>query len=370
MNARWWPGFLAVGLALSACPTADDDDSGAVDDDDIAPDDDDSAAEDDDDSVAQDDDDAAPPVGVVYVTVAGHLEDQPGYANCTQYPGFRDQMLAFADVLAAEGVPFNLQVEYEFLFGASNCETPEMQVATGGTNVVDHFVQHYGWEIDPHQEGGWEKGLDNYADVHHLGSQLTTMSEVVGGFKWDDPAQIDMLEAGEAGWLTPDYTWSPDILTLAVGTQHHLGDFSDDDLTSGVWKPAGGLDDFLTHDPGRRMTYVAPGLQHQNWGDNPDCAFHDTAEYVQVLLDYMAEGRIDGTKIHTATIALPQQVMLQPENHPEVVGLIDGLDGFVADGTVQFATYTEVVEIWETTHGGEPSAFTFDQIDPDDYTCP
>ena len=169
-----WRVSLAIALTATlafsqGCPSAEDDDSPPSDDD--AGDDDggdDDGGDDDggDDDGGDDDggdDDTATP-GVVYVTIAGHLEDVAAYANCQAYPDYRGKLIAFADLIEPYGVAFNLQIEYEFLLGASNCDNTPMQQNTDGRNVVDYLAVQYGFEIDAHQEGGWEEGNDNYAD--------------------------------------------------------------------------------------------------------------------------------------------------------------------------------------------------------------
>lgn len=114
---------------------------------------------------------ALPPI---YVTVAVHIEDTPIYANCQAYPDFRAKLLQFAEALASTGAAINLQIEYEFFMGVSRCETAALQAATDGQNVLDYLATRYGYEIDAHQEGGWDKeGQDNYADIRYLGGQLT-----------------------------------------------------------------------------------------------------------------------------------------------------------------------------------------------------
>ncbi len=366
---RFLPTMLMLaGTFLMGCPDAADD--ATADDDDATAGDDDDATADDDDATAGDDDDVTPADSPVYVTVAGHLEDNEVYANCDAWPEFREELLVFADLIAASGVSFNLQIEYEFLLGAYDCETPDLTATTDGRNVVDYLAVQYGFEIDAHQEGGWEEGQDNYADVRHLGGLVTGgISEVVGGFKWDDTHQFDELHGGEQGWLYPEFTWFPEILSLGVHTLHHEGNFDHDDLTSGVWIPAGGDTDFLTHEPANRMVYVGPGLQHQNWGGG-DCFFHNGAEYAQVLADYMERGDVPGDALYTTTIAIPQSAMLDAAEHGAVTDILAALAPLHADGRVAYATYSEVVDLWTTQFAAQPNIFTFDRIDPTDYTCP
>ena len=196
----------------------------------------------------------------VYVTVAGHIEDVPVYARCDAYPDFREKLLLWADEVAAYGAAVHLQIEYDSLLGTSRCENPELMQSTNGENVIAYLAHRYGFEIDPHQEGGWEKGADNWADIRCLAGQLTSaVSDNVGGFVWNCAEQLTRLSTGETGWIHTDFTWRPEVLTRAVSQQHHLGDFSADDVASGIWRPKGAGADFWSHDPEGPLVNIGPG---------------------------------------------------------------------------------------------------------------
>jgi len=289
----------------------------------------------------------------VYVTVAGHIEHRPIYAVCRAYPGYREQLLAFAAALEPAGAAFNLQIEYKFFRGAADCETDDMRAETGGRNVIDYLATQHGFEIDPHQEGGIEQGADNYADIRQLAEQVTPLvSEVVGGLLWDDPPQFARLAGGEAGWLVPDFVWEPEILSLAVSSDHHTGDFSRDDVASGVWKPAGPNEAFWEHDESARMVYVGPGI-HENWSRVDDRV--SSVEFVQELVDGLADGTLDRTGMYTATVTVPQSTIFKAENHAALLAITDELQPMVDAGQVVYVTYTEAVEIWRTTYDEEPN---------------
>lgn len=207
------------------------------------------------------------------MTVAVHIEDVPIYTNCDVYPTYRQKLLLIADKIVQTGAAINLQIEYEFFLGASQCETEAMKANTNGQNVIAYLASHHGFEIDPHQEGGWEEGEDNYAYIRFLGEKVTpSISENVGGLVWDDPDQFARLSQGETGRIYPDFIWHPHNLTLAVSRQHHLGDFSRDDLASGIWRPSGTGSDFWKHDPDGRLVYVGPGERAK--GSIPACPRH------------------------------------------------------------------------------------------------
>ncbi len=335
----------------------------------------------------------------VYVAFAGHIEDSASYTglpNCNIYEQKRTDLLTFAAKMAATDAAFNLQIEYEWLLGAKNCETTQLMASTNGKNIIDYLVETYGFEIDAHQEGGWDwldpkdtkPATDNYADVRYLGGQISSyITETVGGWVWDHTDtygtpprnQFDHLDVGQHTTqiiddlyqAAIDFTWQPEILTFAVGEQHHEGNFGEDDDTSGIWKPAGEGADFLTHDAGKRMIYIGAGMQHANWGGNcNDNDFEDAADYVKVLVNYLQSGKATGGKMYTCTIGLPQGVMFGTSDDQLLWSMITELQPLVDEGRVVYANFTEMVEIWQNQYGSEPNIYTYDNISSQDYTCP
>lgn len=299
---------------------------------------------------------AEPNVPPVYVTVALHIEDTPIYANCQAYPDFRQKLLQFAEAMAPYAAAINLQTDYEFLVGVDRCETPAMQTATDGQNVLDYLATHYGYEIDAHQEGGWDiEGRDNYADIRYLAGRLTAAtSENVGGLVWDDPAQWATLTQGERGLQYPNFVWTPQALTLAVGSQHHRGDFTADDYASGVWRPKGAGRDFWVHDPQGPLVYIGPG-EYDNWGGKR--GQRSTPEFVRDLLTQLEAGSLDREAMYTASIAVPQNVIFTPDEHARLQALLEQLASLAASGQVVYVTYSQAVEIWQTEYGARPNIY-------------
>jgi len=292
----------------------------------------------------------------IYVTVALHIEAVPVYANCQAYPDYRRNLLRFAEAMAPYGAKINLQTEYEFLVGVDRCETPAMQAETNGQNVLDYLASHYGYEIDAHRSGGWDlEAQHNYADVRYLAGRLTTAtSENVGGLVWDDPAQWATLTQGERGLLYPDFVWRPEALTLATGTQHHLGDFTSDDYASGVWRPKGAGPDFWVHDPQGPLIYVGPG-EYDNWGGRH--GRRPTLDFLRDLLAKLEAGAIERDVIYTASLAVPQSVIFNPDEHARLQTLLEQLAPLVTSGQVVYVTYSQAVMIWQTEYGAEPNIY-------------
>lgn len=292
---------------------------------------------------------------LIYITVAGHIENNTYYGNCDSYANYRAKLLVFSEMLSQQNVAFNLQIDYEFLYGTQKCETESQREETDGINIISYLASHYGFEIDAHQEGGTDEGDDNYADVRFLAGTLTPMvSENVGGLLWDDPAQFSSFANGARGWIYTNFVWWPDVLTLAVSRSHHDSDFSNDDIASGIWKPQGANTNFWTHAPDERMIYVGPG-ENVGWGTNDFCL--STVEFVKYLAAALQAGSIPTNKMYTATLTVPQGVIFDTNQHSRLVGMIEEIAPFVESGLAQYVTYSGAVEIWQNVFNSEPNVF-------------
>ena len=310
----------------------------------------------------------------VYITLAGHVEDHEMLTRCPKWTETRDNLLGWAEAIAPYTDTFNLQIDYPFLTTMPDCETEEHRAETGGENVLEYLQNAYGWEFDPHQEGGYEAPAaspDDYADVHWALSQaVSSPTDSVGGFVWSSQAMLDLLEAGYTDSRIHEASWTPDLLTMAVHEGHHEGNFSQDDNSSGIWHPQDATaEGFVTHDEGRRLPYIGTGLQHSNWSGSPNCDFQHGIEYAQVLLDMADAGELDSDKIYTVTVAFPSSVMLDPDKYDRGLEIIEAALALVEAERAQIASYRTVLDIWKSEFSSEPSVVTYDQIDPENYTC-
>jgi hypothetical protein len=291
----------------------------------------------------------------IYITIVGHIEDGKIYTQCQPYADYHKKLLDFAESFSQEEAAFNLQIEYEFLLGSSHCETEAMRTKTGNTNLINYLAKHYGLEIDPHQEGGWDEGENNYADIRYLAGSLTPLvSDTLGGLVWDAPKQFARLANKENGLIYPDFTWHPQIGTLAVSHLHHNGDFSLDDTASGVWNPAGANQQFWQHDPNQRIIYIGPG-EHSNW--NKAQGSLSTLEFVQFILDGMKNGSLPRDQIYTASITVPQNVIFKPEERQKLFAILDQLKPYQESGQIVYVTYSQVAQIWQDQYNSRANIF-------------
>ena len=306
------------------------------------------------------------PESKVYVTLMAHIEEGNIYTNCDVYPDYREKLLSFAATLNENGYRLNLQISYVFFEGVLKCETPEMMAQTDGKNVIQYLVDKYDFEIDPHHEGAWDWDSEyNFADNRYIGEFVTPDITDMVGLVWDYAPQFEEINTCQQGNIYPEFIYCPEIISGAVGYQHHLGDFSYDDPNSGVWIPAGTDDNWTVHDPEGRMIYIASGPHANRNGRRGDNFFETEADYIKVLLKYIDEGKVENQML-TAAIPIPQSLLF--EGAPGAAEIIRMLDEIRDEQNIVFASYTEIAEIWRDKYDSEPQIFNFDEIDPADYT--
>jgi hypothetical protein len=312
----------------------------------------------------------------IYVTFAGHIEDSLAYTECSYYTQKRAELIDFAEILYSQEIPFNLQASYEWFTGVQNCETAELLSTTNGMNVMDYLHENLNVEIDVHQEGGSEDDVssgNNLADIRYLAGQVTEYVTETTGFQWDNQEQFERLNGGEPGRLNPDFVWYPEILAGGVSVRHTDGDFFDDMTAIGVWIPEGFNEtEFFRHNRnGEGMIYVGSGPnQHMaDWGPKNNCHFESSADFIEVVNEYIEIGKFDAEQIYTYTYFIPQKVMFNATEHEKVQVMIDQLAPLQESGDIIYMHFTDIVETWKTTYNAEPNMITYDQIHPDNYTC-
>ncbi|MDG1950458.1 MAG: hypothetical protein P8J32_06630 [bacterium] len=312
----------------------------------------------------------------IYVTFTGHIEDNLAYTECSYYKEKQEQLIDFAQLLHENEIPFNLQASYEWFLGTQKCETLELLAVTDDMSVMDYLHDHLNVEIDVHQEGASEDDAssdNNLADIRYLAGHITNNVTETTGFQWDNQDQFERLNNGEPGRLNPDFVWYPEILAGGVSVKHTNGDFSDDMTAMGVWIPEGfNQTEFYRHNlDNEGMIYVGSGPnQHMaDWGAKNNCHFESSADFIEVVYDYIEIGKFDADQIYTYTYFIPQKVIFDETEHKKVQAVIDQLADLRESNDIIYMHFTDVVETWQTAYGAQPSIITYDQIHPDDYTC-
>lgn len=312
----------------------------------------------------------------VYLTVAGHLEDDLDYTDCAYYLPKRDALLDFGALLHEAGVPFRIQASYEWFSGARACEDEGLKAETGGVSSIEYMASTYDFAIDPHQEGASITGAssgNNFADIHWAAQQVCSQVSEVTGFQWDNPTQYASFQAGERGLLHPEHVWSPRILSGGVSQDHTGGDFSGDMSAMGIWIPSDfGDPAFYAHDegPDARMVYVGSGPNQwiADWAPSNRCHYEYTADFIEALVTQIERGDLDDQGWHTFTFFIPQRVMLNEQEWPKVTENLSRLEPLIASGKVVMAQYEDIIASWRDA-GAQPYVLRYDDLDDSLRTC-
>lgn len=277
---------------------------------------------------------------VIYVTVASHSEDTfnagtPNFqTDKASFDAQRAELLAFARMLAAHGVKYDWQSDWNFLNGVLAFDRGTTD--TDGKNVVRYLSEDLGVEIDPHSH---ENGGYNYADVAYLIKQLgVEPSRVVGGFiaAPASSSQVAYFSALSHGLKYPDYAWSPQIL-WGGGTGLHQNE--EDVWISGVWRPKS-AEQYDTDDPSAPLVDV--GHYKSDW------------EGLDELLALQIGGKLEAGKIYTVSLMSVQNDLRAA--YTKAFGeRLDAYADETASGRLFWATITETYRAWTETYGSVPS---------------
>lgn len=167
--------------------------------------------------------------------------------------------------------------------------------------------------------------------------------------------------------------WKPEILSLAVGQAHHNGNFEDDDMSSGLWRPSGAGEDFyVASDSG--VPYVGPGLQHADWSGKCPDGFRGPADYGKALLSLVDDGSLPAG-LYTAGLAIPQSAIKADPTAPnsrfqQALAFIDAVNALQKnDSRVIWSTYNQVVATWQDNFDAAPQRAGYEQIPSSRHAC-
>jgi hypothetical protein len=279
----------------------------------------------------------------IYVSIITHNEE-PSSSN---YPDFiedenafwehREALITFADMLHEEGVKYNYQSDWNFLYAATLYDqgTP----STKNKNFLRYLKEDLGFEIDPHNH----KTEYNFADVAYLIEELgVPVSQTVGGFLAAPPrvCMVEYFREPIRGTTYTDYTWQANIL-WGGATAGHKGD--EELWTSGIWRPRDN-ENFLVHDE-NALPHV--GGYKSDWTGLED------------LIQKQQNGELEVGKIYTQTIFIGQNELLKSGRIRGFREMIQSLSEYSDAGMIRWVGLEEVVDIWENDYDSEPNLYSY-----------
>jgi hypothetical protein len=279
----------------------------------------------------------------LYLTVVSHNEEprgsRPDYtADRAFYLENRKLVKLLAKTIINHGGKFNFQSDWNYLAAVTKFDDLSITWDTNNKNIVRWMKEDLGAEIDPHAH----ESKFNYADVAFLIESLgITPSKNVGGFLYDppdNPQGWEQHKEGIHGIIFPDYFWRADSL-WGASTSNHSGN---DDESSGIWRPKDRYN-FYVDETSARLIYIGGCTQ--------------TQEGVKKLLEEIRTGRAPSDGFYTASIMMIQDFMTE-DDILQLGAFIDSLSDEVTSGRIQWATLTEMADIWRSKY--KEKAFRYD----------
>jgi hypothetical protein len=279
-------------------------------------------------------------LGFIYLTIVSHNEEPSSArgdfaADREFYLRNRALVVSLVQELAARGVAYNLQSDWNFLQAVAAHDQGNVLDSTGGKNLVRWLVEDMGVEVDPHAH----ETIYNYADVAYLIEQLgEPTTHTVGGFLFFPPDIASngwaQHEQAIAGRVYPQASWQAQLLWGAATRGHQEGQ---DDDTAGVWRPQDPFN-FYLHDPTQDLIYIGGCTRDQ--------------QGVLDLLAAIESGAALQDGFYTASIFVSQG-SLTAQDIENLTTFIDALPNEVAGLPVRWATLTEVAASWQADYGGQ-----------------
>ena len=292
------------------------------------------------------------PKTVIYVTIVSHNEDDDeryGSYNIKEgYLEFRDALLKMVDLIMKYNASYDFQPEWKFLEAALKYEKGDVLKNTNNKNILRYFKEDLGIQIDPHSHEGYGY---NYADVAYLIKQLgVEPSNVVGGFL----AYPNIFGEGEIVWekfreplkgQKYDYTWNTTVLWGGAVLNHQ----GDEHPTSGVYRPKN-QEEFRVHDPSGNLIVIGTGGYLGN--------------LEKLIDDIYISKKAPSDKMYTLSIMfMERDVWLGGEKKLlQYETILKEVDSYVKQGSVKWATLSEIVEIWKTEYNSEPNIYECESI--------
>ena len=263
--------------------------------------------------------------------------------------------------IISKGAKYNLMVDANFITGALLHDN----AAANPNDLLQWSHLQSAIDVDPHNHFDSIVNPHNYADLVKLldSCAITLTKNVVGGFIWQVPNEDwTIFQNPVSGVTYPNYNWQADIL-WGASSPGHVNDFE----AYGIWKPAGatGLT-FGMHNATRKLTNMGGGCKNDiSYNIDPQTGLlrHSTSEVianVKYMCDYFNSLTPPQNAFYTANIGFNFRDLNAFSGYADSLGLIiEGLEDYVNQGKIIWATLAEKHDIWLAAHPDSSDFFIF-----------
>ncbi len=309
----------------------------------------------------------------VYFNIISHNEitDSLDYANSmADFKSIRRQVKELCDSIISKKARYNMQVDANFIFGALRFDNAAdnpidiLEWASKSPYIAVDGHNHFDMHVNPYNYSDLAYLLDSCGVVleHHTLGGVTYATMTIGGLNLVE--NWTQYSVPKAGYTFTDYIWEADIV-WGTATPGHVADYT----AFGVWKPAGGSStaEFGTHDPDQTLTTIGGGCKNEigyNLNPKDHRLFRYTDEVISNILDIVdsiQRSADSPNDFYTMNMLINfRDIPLIPSFADSISKIIDGLQAYVDEGKIIWATLGEKYDRWYALHSDPADYFNVD----------
>lgn len=301
----------------------------------------------------------------VYFNIVSHNEitDSLKYAtNSADFAYIKTQLLELCDTIISKHAKYNMQLDANFILGALNFD----DAADSPDDIIEWAHNSPYIDVDGHNHFDPIVNPYNYSDLAKLlDSCGVVMTRKVLGSNWANPTQTwTQYQTPQAGYTYTDYYWQPEIL-WGMASPGHVNDLD----VFGVWKPLSPNSDqlFLQHNPGNALTAIGGGCKNDvsytlnvQTGDLK-LSTQQVVENIKGIVDYIQTLPPGQNDFYTMNMLINFRDIPQIPSFADSIGsIIDGLQDYVDQGKIVWATLGEKYDLWYAEHTDPNDYFNYD----------
>ncbi len=309
----------------------------------------------------------------VYFNIVSHNEitDSLDYAHSmADFKYIRGQVKELCDSIISKQAKYNMQVDANFIFGALRYDN----AAANPIDILEWASNSPYIEVDGHNHFDMHVNPYNYSDLaylldscgvepeHHILGGITYATMSVGGLNLVE--NWTQYQTPKEGYTFKNFTWQADII-WGTATPGHVADYT----TFGVWKPAGGSSpaEFGTHDPDQPLTCIGGGCKNDvgyNIDPQNNKLFRSTDKVISNILSIVDSIQLSADSpndFYTMNMLINfRDIPRIPSFADSISKIIDGLQAYVDEGKIVWATLGEKYDLWYSMHSDPADYFNVD----------
>lgn len=321
----------------------------------------------------------------LYFNIVSHNEisDPLNYRDSVSHFNYiRSLIKELCDTIIAKQAKYNMQVDGNFINGVLTWENG----ATNANDILEWANNSPYIDVDGHNHFN---PLPDYADVPNHTSLhnpykypdlaklldscgLVPSHNILGGITYADTTVGNIVlqenwtqySSPTPGYTFTNYFWQADIV-WGTATPSHIADYTH----FGIWKPEGASSptQFGTHDPNAAITHVGGGCK-EDVSYILDGNLVRTTDEVIANIKAIADGI--QTLPNSANDFYTMNMLINFRDIPQIPSfsdslakIIDGIQDYVNQGKIVWATLGEKYDLWYQQHTNPNDYFNVDCAD-------